>query len=41
MFNRVDWGWTLDIYISSYEKSKPALETSNPYNEFLFPCEHK
>jgi hypothetical protein len=26
-------GWILNIYISNYEKPKPPLETSNPYNE--------
>jgi hypothetical protein len=34
-------GWILEKYISNYEKTKPSLETSNPYSVFLFLCKHK
>ncbi len=34
-------GCILDIYISNYGKPKHPPETSSPYKEFLFLCEHK
>jgi hypothetical protein len=40
-FLRVDWVDFGHEYIYNYEKPKPPLETSNPFNEFIFLCEHK